>query len=597
MWWRVILQQQINKIHTLHINCGGKEVNINNTIKYEADTERNGASKYYLDGNWAISSTGNFLHADYEFSDTYIISNTSPLHNISTFDAELYTTARRTAISLTYYGLCLLNGNYTVKLHFAEIVFTQDNFIDSVGKRVFDVYVQDELTLKDFNIVKEASGTGRAVIKSYRVNVKNNTLKIQLYWAGKGTTGIPGEGNYGPIISAISVTPNFKPPHFREKNEVGLIIGTVGGGVFFVTLIVVILWRKGYIMWEQIAGKSFQLGSIDLQTGTFTLRHIKAATQNFDPSNKLGEGGFGAVYKGLLSDGTIIAVKQLSSKSKQIGLISALRHPNLVRLYGCCVEGNEMSLIYEYMENNCLSRALLGTDKVSKAKLTWPVRLKIWIGIARGLVYLHEESQMRIIHRDIKASNVLLDENFDAKISDFGLAKLTDDENTHIVTRVAGTIGYMAPEYALRGTLTPMVDVYSFGIVLLEIVSGKGNNYRPGEEHVLLLDWAYYLHLAGRLLEMVDPDLGSEYSPEEALTVLNVAILCVNAAFVLRPTMSEAIDMLEGRTSIQDLPKREILPATDAENEANRNHFWQDQSEIRPMSEETHTDSVVKELS
>ncbi|KAI7734589.1 hypothetical protein M8C21_009841, partial [Ambrosia artemisiifolia] len=180
-----------------------------------------------------------------------------------------------------------------------------------------------------------------------------------------------------------------------------------------------------------------ELRGIDLQTGIFSLRQIKAATKNFDPSNKLGEGGFGSVYKvGLLSDGTLIAVKQLSSKSKQgasefvneIGMISALQHPNLVKLYGCCIEGNQMCLIYEYMENNCLSLALF--DKVSKAKLTWQVRLNICIGIARGLVYLHEESHMRIIHRDIKASNVLLDENFNAKISDFGLAKLNDDGDT-----------------------------------------------------------------------------------------------------------------------------------------------------------------------
>ncbi|KAI7757000.1 hypothetical protein M8C21_015112, partial [Ambrosia artemisiifolia] len=243
-------------------------------------------------------------------------------------------------------------------------------------------------------------------------------------------------------------------PTSGKKTEVGLIVGTLGGGLLLLSLMIVILWRKGYIMGGNETDR--ELRGIDLQTGIFTLRQIKAATKNFDPENKLGEGGFGAVYKGLLSDGTIIAVKQLSSKSKQgarefineVGTISALRHPNLVRLYGCCVEGNQMSLIYEYMKNNCLSRALLD-------ELTWPVRLSICIGIARGLVYLHEESHMRIIHRDIKASNVLLDENFNAKISDFGLAKLNDDGNTHISTRIVGTMGYMAPEYAMRGHLTP----------------------------------------------------------------------------------------------------------------------------------------------
>ncbi|KAJ0637812.1 putative Malectin domain-containing protein [Helianthus annuus] len=194
-----------SEINSLHINCGGREVNINNTI-YESDTEKKGVSPYYNAGNWAFSSTGNFLDDDHD-SDIYILSNTSSLYDISTSSSELYTTARKSAISLTYYGLCLKNGHYTVRLHFAEILFTQDKSFNSLGKRVFNVYVQGELKLKNFDIVKEAGGTGRAVIKNYHVIVKNNTLKIQLYWAGKGTTGIPVRGSYGPIISAISVDP------------------------------------------------------------------------------------------------------------------------------------------------------------------------------------------------------------------------------------------------------------------------------------------------------------------------------------------------------------------------------------------------------
>ncbi|KAM0047916.1 putative protein kinase RLK-Pelle-DLSV family [Helianthus debilis subsp. tardiflorus] len=587
------------QIYSLYINCGGKEVNINNTIEYESDTERKGASTYYNDRNWAFSSTGNFLDDDHD-SDVYILSNTSRLHDVSTSETELYTSARTTAISLTYYGLCLINGNYTVRLHFAEIVFTQDNTFTSLGKRVFDVYVQGELKLKDFDIVKEAGGTGRPVIKSYMVNVKSNTLKIQLFWAGKGTIGIPLRGSYGPIISAISVHPNFKPPNFDKKIDGRLLVATVGGGLLLVILIIFILWRKGYIMGGKAADK--ELRGLDLQTGIFTLRQIKAATKNFDPSNKLGEGGFGAVYKGQLLDGTVIAVKQLSSKSKQgtrefvneIGMISALQHPNLVRLYGCCVEGNQLSLIYEYMENNCVSRALFGRDKVSKAKLTWPMRVKICIGIARGLLYLHEESQLKIVHRDIKTSNVLLDKKLNAKISDFGLAKLNDDGNTHISTRIAGTIGYMAPEYAMRGYLTPKADVYSFGIVALEIVSGKSNtNYRPREDFVYLLDWAYVLQERGSLLELVDPDLGSEYSSEEAMTILNVALLCTNASPTLRPTMSQALNMLEGRTNVQDLLSDPGFSTVNPKFKALRNHFWQHPSETFTVCDDPSTESLL----
>ncbi|XP_024987464.1 probable LRR receptor-like serine/threonine-protein kinase At1g07650 [Cynara cardunculus var. scolymus] len=587
--------------YSLYINCGGREVNINTATKYQADLEAKGASTYYMGRNWAFSSTGNFLDDDID-SDLYILPNTSSLHNVSTSETRLYTTARTAPISLTYYGLCLINGNYTVRLHFAEIIFSQDNTFNSLGKRVFDVYVQGELKLKDFDIAKEAGGTGRPVIKTFIVNVTSKTVKIQLFWAGKGTTGIPLRGSYGPIISAISVDPNFKPPVYGKKIEVGLIVGTVAGGLFFIFLILLILWRKGYLMGKKAADR--ELRGLDLQTGIFTLRQIKAATKNFDLSNKLGEGGFGAVYKGLLSDGTIIAVKQLSSKSKQgtrefvneIGMISALQHPNLVKLYGCCVEGNQLSLIYEYMENNCLSRALFARDKVSKAKLTWPVRWKICLGIARGLVYLHEESQLKIVHRDIKTSNVLLDKDLNAKISDFGLAKLNDDGNTHISTRIAGTIGYMAPEYAMRGYLTPKADVYSFGIVALETVSGKSNtNYRPKEDFVYLLDWAYVLQERGSLLELVDPDLGSEYLPEEAMTMLNVALLCTNASPTLRPTMSQAMNMLEGRTNVQDLLSDPGFSTINPKVKALRNHFWQHPSETLTMSDDPCTESLLSQ--
>ncbi|KAJ0829490.1 putative non-specific serine/threonine protein kinase [Helianthus annuus] len=193
--------------YSMFINCGGEEVYINNTLKYKEDLESK-LTPYYDGGNWAFSSTGNFL--DDSGDDVYIISNTSNLHNISTSDTKLFINARTAAISLTYYGLCLLNGNYNLTLYFAEIVFSQDKSYNSLGKRVFDVYVQGELKIKDFDIVKEAGGTGRAVLKKYTVNVQKNTLKIQLYWAGKGTTCIPKRGSYGPIISAISVEPSKK---------------------------------------------------------------------------------------------------------------------------------------------------------------------------------------------------------------------------------------------------------------------------------------------------------------------------------------------------------------------------------------------------
>ncbi|KAJ0804143.1 putative protein kinase RLK-Pelle-DLSV family [Helianthus annuus] len=598
----------------LYINCGGEEVNMNNTtIKFEEDTSTNRAY-YNAAGKWAFNSRGDFRDGDRE-TEVYILSNTSNLHNISKEEYEIYTKARTASISLTYYGLCLMNGQYTVRLHFAEIVFTDDNSFNSLGRRVFDVYVQGVLKEKDFDIVKEAGGAGIALIKTYPAEVKSNTLKVQLYWAGKGTTAIPFDGSYGPIISAISVDPNFNPiqsmnkqnkppPDFMQKYKIGLIVGAIGGGILIVIIVIVILWRKGYIFVP-----AEELQGIDLQTGKFTQRKLAYATNNFNPSNKLGEGGFGAVYQGRLSDGTIIAVKQLSSTSRQgarefvneIGVITALRHPNLVRLYGCCVEGNSKSLVYEYMENNSLTHTLLGDDQVKKSMLTWPVRFNILIGIARGLSYLHEESDLRIIHRDVKASNILLDENFNAKISDFGLAKLNDDGNTHINTRIVGTKGYMAPEYAMRGHLTPKADVFSFGILALEIVSGIScNKYfsyeTETETSINVFDWAWLLHQKGNLLELVDPDLRLEYSSEEALRVIRIAFLCTKTSAFARPTMSQTLSVLEGRTNIQDL-ENQLRPSTSEQDYRTlRRELWPDYNETRPTSgEPPTTESLVTE--
>ncbi|XP_058202467.1 probable LRR receptor-like serine/threonine-protein kinase At1g29720 isoform X2 [Rhododendron vialii] len=262
---------------------------------------------------------------------------------------------------------------------------------------------------------------------------------------------------------------------------------------------------------------------------------------------------------GILLDGSVIAVKQLSSKSMQgnrefvneIGMISGLQHPNLVRLYGCCVERNQLLLVYEYMENNSLARALFGECPLN---LDWPTRLRICIGIARGLAFLHEESRLKIVHRDIKATNVLLDGDLNPKISDFGLAKLSEDDKTHISTRIAGTIGYMAPEYALWGYLTNKADVYSFGVVALEIVAGRDNmKYRPNENYVCLLDWALVLRQQGRLMDLVDPKLGSDFNKEEAMRMTKVALVCTNPSPALRPTMSAVVSMLEGELGIEEL--------------------------------------------
>ncbi|WJX67799.1 hypothetical protein P8452_52236 [Trifolium repens] len=544
------------KSYSLHINCGGKLITSNTSLTYDDDSYEVGPASFHRSGsNWALSNTGHFFDGSLG-GDYYTWSNKA---NLSIENAELYTDARVSPLSLTYYGFCLGNGNYTVNLHFAEIMFTDDQTYSSLGRRIFDIYIQGRLVLKDFNIANEAGGVGKAIIKKFTAIVTNNTLEIRLHWAGKGTTAIPFGSVHGPLISAISVDPDFTPPVEKGSSiPVRNIVAIVVSGALVILLVFGIAWWR--ICRRKIGPLERELKSLDLQMGLFTLRQIKEATNNFDISNKIGEGGFGPVYKGCLSNGTLIAVKQLSSKSKQgnreflneIGMISALQHPYLVKLYGCCVEGDQLLLIYEYLENNSLARALFGPEE-HRIRLDWSTRKKICVGIARGLAYLHEESRLKVVHRDIKATNVLLDTDLDPKISDFGLAKLDEEDNTHISTRIAGTYGYMAPEYAMHGYLTDKADVYSFGIVALEIVSGKSNTlYQLKEEAFYLLDWAHMLKERGDLMELVDSKLGSDFNKKEVLVVINVALLCTNVTSNLRPSMSSVVSMLEGSTAVPE---------------------------------------------
>ncbi|KAH7651418.1 Non-specific serine/threonine protein kinase protein [Dioscorea alata] len=554
--------------YNLFINCGGPSLTIGDD-EYQGDTDTEGPSYYnsYND-EWAYSSTGSFVHND---NEPFLAKNVSVL---TMADAELYTTARLSPLSLKYYGLCLQNGNYTVNLHFAEIMFTDAGTYFSVGRRFFDASIQGKKVLRDFNIAEEANGTGRAIIKSFTANVSDHTLEIHFQWAGKGTNAVPEINVYGPLVSAISVTPNFEPViegnNTKEKVSTGAILGIVAAGCVLIVLISIFIWfclRRKYAANNELQG-------VELQTGYFTLRQIKAATGNFDAANKLGEGGFGPVYKGVLPDGSAIAVKQLSAKSRQgnrefineIGMISALQHPNLVRLFGCCIEGNQLLLIYEYMENNNLGNALFGRER-ERLNLDWKTRCRICLDIARGLAYLHEESRLKIVHRDIKAANVLLDKDLNAKISDFGLARLCeeDGDKTHISTRIAGTVGYMAPEYAMRGYLTDKADVYSFGVVMLEIICGLSNThtYRTKEDFIYLLDWALILQGQGELLDIVDKNLGENYPKEEALQMLNLALTCTNSSPSLRPTMSTVVSILDGKST---LPISSMNPLASSSN-------------------------------
>ncbi|CAO2815292.1 unnamed protein product [Amaranthus hypochondriacus] len=538
--------------YSLHINCGGQEIRFGKST-FEKDNKTNGAAMFFHEkAYWGFSSSGTFWKADNV--PTFIAQNTSMLR-INDTEADLYKEARHAATSLTYYGRCLAKGNYTVTLYFSEIVFTDGNTYTSLGRRVFDIFIQEKLYAKDFDIVKEANGTNKAFKLTFTNVSVTNYIEIRFYYGGKGSTQIPFKGYYGPLISAISVESQFNPP-FDWKIVMWVLIGAAA---------CVLGIALGYYWWKRrmahIQSREQELRTLNPQIGIFTYNQIKAACNNFNADSKLGEGGFGSVYKGTLSDGTLIAVKQLSSKSSQgnrefvneIGMISSLCHPNLVRLCGCCVDTSQLLLVYEFMENKDLGHALFSAGE-GRSRFDWRTRKKICIGIARGLVFLHEESRLKIVHRDIKATNVLLDRDLNPKISDFGLAKLNEEEISQISTRVAGTIGYMAPEYALWGYLTPKVDVYSFGVLILEVMAGRSNmKFQPNEEHYCLLDKAFFLKQKGDLLELMDPTLGSKYNKDEASKIIQIALLCTNPSPALRPTMSEVLSMLEGNTEVQEL--------------------------------------------
>ncbi|VVA32723.1 PREDICTED: G-type lectin S-receptor [Prunus dulcis] len=295
----------------------------------------------------------------------------------------------------------------------------------------------------------------------------------------------------------------------------------------------------------------------------FSFETIALATNCFSAANKLGEGGFGPVYKGKLLDGQEVAIKRLSRSSGQglvefkneAILVAKLQHTNLVRLLGFCIQGEEKILIYEYMPNKSLDFILF--DDQRKNVLNWKKRFSIIEGIAQGLIYLHKYSRLKVIHRDLKASNVLLDKDLNPKVSDFGMARIFGlnemEENTN---RVVGTYGYMSPEYAMKGIVSVKTDVFSFGVLLLEIVSAKKNNSNYHFEYQLnLIGYAWQLWNEDRGFELVDPVLGESCPITEVLRCIHVSLLCVQDHAADRPTMPDVVSMLSNESIPLPPPK------------------------------------------
>ncbi|XP_021719626.1 cysteine-rich receptor-like protein kinase 10 isoform X1 [Chenopodium quinoa] len=419
-------------------------------------------------------------------------------------------------------------------------------------------------------------------------------VRYETYPFYNGATNFSGT----PPLSSPSPSPDTKPVvnngngHRKFSDK---IIAAIVAPVTVISLVVLALGicfirkssKKYGSLPPQIENEDFTTAD-SLQ---YDLSSLQCATANFTDENKLGEGGFGGVYKGTLSNGQEIAVKRLSRGSGQgvqefkneVLLVAKLQHRNLVRLLGFCIAGDEKLLVYEYVPNKSLDYFLFDPDK--QALLDWERRYKIIQGVARGMLYLHRDSRLRIIHRDLKASNVLLDVDMVPKISDFGMARIFGvDQTQGNTSRVVGTYGYMSPEYAMHGQFSVKSDVYSFGVLVLEILSGKRNTsfYQSGEaQHLLGYAWKQWND--GAPLEFVDPNIRDSCSVNEVIRCIHLGLLCVQESVDDRPTMATIVLMLDSYSVTLPVPQNPGFFIKDRTGSNFGNPVWSDQSTSKSM--------------
>ncbi|XP_022847963.1 probable receptor-like protein kinase At1g30570 [Olea europaea var. sylvestris] len=482
--------------------------------------------------------------------------------------------------------------DYLVRLHFCELRFDKPN------QRIFRIYINNRTAAENFDIFVRAGGMNKAYHEDYfdEISSKSNTLWIQL--GPDTTTGSAGTDALLNGLEVFKLSQNGNLAYVQrysniegKKTSKSFLWVGIGAGIasiaILAALVMLIVWfckrknkdddddaKKTASGWKPL----FLHGSIANRTakatgstvyqnpnGTirsgrrFTLAEIRAATNNFDERLGIGVGGFGKVYKGEIDDGTLAAIKRANPQSHQglaefeteIEMLSKLRHRHLVSLIGFCDEQNEMILVYEYMDNGTLRSHLFGSDL---PPLSWKQRLEVCIGAARGLHYLHTGSERGIIHRDVKTTNILLDENFVAKMADFGLSKTGPSlEHTHVSTAVKGSFGYLDPEYFRRQQLTEKSDVYSFGVVLFEVVCARAviNPTLP-KDQINLAEWAMHWQRQRSLESIIDPRIRGKYSPESLMKFGEIAEKCLADEGKSRPTMGEVLWHLEYVLQLQE---------------------------------------------
>ncbi|KAK4760654.1 hypothetical protein SAY87_005547 [Trapa incisa] len=375
----------------------------------------------------------------------------------------------------------------------------------------------------------------------------------------------PVTGRPCPGSPPFSPPPPFVPPPPVSSPGGNSITGAIAGGVaagaallFAAPAIAFACWRRRKPREYFFDVPAEEDPEVHLgQLKRFSLRELQVATDSFSNKNILGRGGFGKVYKGRLADGSLVAVKRLKEErtpggelqfQTEVEMISMAVHRNLLRLRGFCMTPTERLLVYPYMANGSVASCLRERPP-SQPPLDWPTRKHIALGSARGLSYLHDHCDPKIIHRDVKAANILLDEEFEAVVGDFGLAKLMDYKDTHVTTAVRGTIGHIAPEYLSTGKSSEKTDVFGYGIMLLELITGQRAfdlARLANDDDVMLLDWVKGLLKEKRLDMLVDPDLQNNYMEAEVEQLIQVALLCTQGSPIERPKMSEVVRMLEG---------------------------------------------------
>jgi len=416
------------------------------------------------------------------------------------------------------------------------------------------------------------SGQGfAATVKALNSSACNDDAKLKSmvanYKAYCNYFGVDPGSNLG---SCHSETTPWKtiPPRSRRKPESlnPILLGSIGGTALIFCLLLLICWLSA--RWRRRYSRAGEGEGEESRLVYFDYQMLREATKGFDARNKLGQGGFGEVYKGILRDGTPVAVKKLFPRQSsqavvefhtEIEAISGVLHRNILCLLGYCTHRQKRFLVYEFMPKRSLDIHLFGDRGIF---LKWEARFQIITGIARGLAYLHEHSRVSVVHRDIKAGNILLDDNLHPKIADFGLAKLFPDDRTHITTNVGGTIGYMAPEYVVHGHLTQKADVYSYGVLVLEILTGRKcmDTRLPSP---ILLQWAWSLYERNENINIVDPKLEvqgmSENERGQVLRVVLIAFLCVQGLSSQRPSMSMVLTMLTGDSEILVAPSAPAL--------------------------------------